>query len=257
MKEPFMKEHAQKAIIIGATSGIGRELAKQMSLAGYSVGITGRRSALLDTLESELPGPCFKSVMDLSNVLETTETLQLLFEKMDDVDIVVISSGTATMNPEYPLSDDLNTIAVNVTGFTTIANLTYRYFSEKGSGHIVGISSVAGIKGGRVTVYNASKAYMSTYLEGLSCRARSDGKNICITDIRPGFVDTNMAKGKGIFWSAPVQKAASQIFTAIKKKRRVSYVTKRWNLIALLLKSLPFTTYLKLSCKPSRRALNR
>lgn len=257
MKEPAMKEHTKKAIIIGATSGIGRELAKQMSLAGYSVGITGRRSALLDTLESELPGSCFKSIMDLSNVLETTEALQQLFEKMDGVDIVVISSGTATMNPEYPLSDDLDTIAVNVTGFTTIANLTYRYFSEKGSGHIVGISSIAGIKGGRVTVYNASKAYMSIYLEGLSCRARSDGKNICITDIRPGFVDTNMAKGKGIFWCAPVEKAASQIFTAIKKKRRVSYVTKRWNLIALLLKSLPFSIYLKLSSKPSRQARNR
>ncbi len=252
-----MKEQTIKSIIIGATSGIGRELAKKMSLAGYTVGITGRRSALLDTLEAELPGPSFKSVMDLSNVLETTESFHQLLDKMDGVDIVVISSGTAMMNPEYPLSDDLDTIAVNVTGFTTIANLAYHYFSENDSGHIVGISSVAAIKGGRASVYNASKAYMSTYLEGLSCRARSERKNICITDIRPGFVNTEMAKGKGIFWCASVEKATTQIFTAIKNKRRVSYVTKRWNLIALLLKNLPFSIYLKLTCKPSRQYRKR
>jgi len=236
-----------KAIIIGATSGIGRELAKQMSNDGYVVGITGRRSNLLDSLEQELPSKCYKSEIDLINVTESAKAFKQLIEKMGGVDLVVINSGTGSIDPQFPISDELETVAVNVTGFTTIANIAYHYFSTRCEGHIVGISSIAAIRGGPIAAYNASKAYVSSYLEGLSCRAYSQGKNIHITDIRPGFVDTAMAQGEGIFWIAPVEKAAKQIFAAIKKKRKVVYVTKRWRLIGLLISWLPFKLYRKIS----------
>jgi short-subunit dehydrogenase len=232
-----------KAIIIGATSGIGRELAKQMSAEGYIVGITGRRTALLNSLEAELANKCFKSTMDLTNIPESVKELERLLSQMGDVNIVVINSGTGSINPKLPLSDELETVAVNVAGFTAMANIAYHYFSNKNEGHIVGISSIAAIRGGPFAAYNASKAYVSNYLEGLSCRSQSQGKNIFISDIRPGFVDTDMAKGNGMFWKAPVEKAAKQIFNAIRRKRRVAYITKRWQLIWLLLACLPHRLY--------------
>ncbi len=234
-----------KAIIIGATSGIGRELAKQMSNHGYILGITGRRTDLLDSLEEELPNQCFKSYIDLNNTSESVKSFNELLTIMGEVDAIIINSGVGSINPEYPLSDELETIAVNVAGFTAMANTAYHYFSQQQCGHIIGVSSVAAIKGGLSTSYNASKAYISNYLEGLSCRSHSDGSNIMVTDIRPGFVDTDMAKGDGLFWKAPVEKAAKQIFSAIQKKRRLAYVTKRWWLIGLLLTNLPFSIYRK------------
>lgn len=235
-----------QAIIIGATSGIGRELAKQMSIDGYTVGIMGRRSELLDSLEEELLCKCFKSTMDLVNVSESVSALEELLKEMNSVDIIVINAGTGSIKPNFPLSDELETVAVNVVGFTAMANVASHYFSKRGEGHIVGISSVAAVRGGPIAAYNASKAYVSNYMEGLSCRFYSQRSSVFITDIRPGFVDTAMAKGDGIFWKVSVEKAVKQILHAINKKRRIAYITKRWRFIGLLLSCIPFRFYRKL-----------
>ena len=235
-----------KAIIIGATSGIGRELAKQMSAQGYTVGITGRRTQLLDSLEHELSTPCFKAEMDLIDIDGSVTALEALLCQMGDVDIVVINSGTGSMNPEFPLADELETVAVNVTGFTAMANIAYRYFVGQKGGQLVGISSISALRGGPAATYNGSKAYVSNYLEGLACRKLTAENNIIITDVRPGFVDTDMAKGDRLFWKAPVEKAVTQIVNAIKQQRKVVYITKRWRLIAMLLSILPFSIYRKL-----------
>jgi len=242
------------AIIIGATSGIGRELAKQMSALGYSLGLTGRREHLLDSLAEELATPCFKAVMDVADLTSTVEQFDELVERMETVDIVIISAGFGSVDLSAPLSDELDTVAVNVAGFTAIANRAYQYFSQTGQGQIVAISSVAAIKGGVLPSYNASKAYVKNYLEGLACRAYAQNKAITITEIRPGFVDTAMAKGEGIFWMTPLPKAAKQILSAIKRKKRVAYISKRWLLIGLLLNVLPFSWYLKLTVRRSAQA---
>ncbi len=238
-------EKIMKVIIIGATSGIGRELAKQMSNYGYVVGITGRRSELLDSLEKELSGKCFKSTMDLADISEAVKGFESLLKKMGNVDVVFINSGTGNVDPAFPLSGELETVAVNVTGFTALANAAYHYFAKKGCGHIVGTSSIMALRGGPCASYNASKAYISNYLEGVLCKSRLEGHNIVVTDVRPGFVDTAMAKGEGIFWVASVEKAAEQIFKAIQKKKRTIYVTKRWRFVGFLLRCLPFKLYLK------------
>jgi len=234
-----------KAIIIGATSGIGRELAKQMSDYGYVIGITGRRFELLESLEDELPQKCFKLAMDLTDISESVKGFRALLKDMGDVNVVVINAGTGNVDPAFPLSGELETVAVNVAGFTAMANVAYHYFSDKGEGHIVGTSSIMALRGGPCPSYNASKAYISSYLEGLYCRACLEGHNIVVTDVRPGFVDTGMAKGDGIFWMAPVEKAVNQIFNAIQDKRRIVYITKRWKLIGFILSRIPFRLYLK------------
>jgi short-subunit dehydrogenase len=84
---------------------------------------------------------------------------------------------------------------------------------------------------------------MSNYAEGLFIKAWKLKKNITITDIKPGFIDTKMAKGNKQFWVAPVHKAALQIIKAIDKKKRVVYITKRWWLVAQIMKWLPFSIY--------------
>jgi len=98
------------------------------------------------------------------------------------------------------------TIKTNVTGFATLVNVAMRHFTAKGSGHLVGISSLAALRCGRESpAYNASKAFESNYLEGLRQKLRKSRLSIIITDVKPGFVDTAMVKGDGIFWAAPAE----------------------------------------------------
>ena len=139
------------------------------------------------------------------------------------------------------------TIDVNVSGFAAMANVSFEYFRGRGGGQLAGISSIAAIRGGgEAPAYNASKAFVSNYLEGLRQKACKMKLSLTVTDIQPGFVDTPMARGEGLFWVAPPKKAAKQIFDAIKNKRNHAYVTKRWRLIAWLLKLLPDRLYSRL-----------
>ena len=207
----------KKAIIIGATSGIGLELAKILSQNGYCVGIAGRRLSLLEELKSELGENAFIQALDVTQP-EAIDRLQSLIEKMGGIDLIVIIAGTGSIDPLLPWSKEKETIDTNVTGFTAIANTAWHYFKEKGKGHIVGISSIAAIRGGIAPAYNASKAFVSNYLQGLRCIATKAKLPITITDIQPGFVDTAMAQGEGLFWVASPQKAATQIFDAIDRK---------------------------------------
>ena len=77
-------------------------------------------------------------------------------------------------------------------------------------------------------------------------KAKKSKMPITVTDVRPGFVNTEMAKGEGLFWVAPVDKAAKQIFKAILSKKKVVYVTKRWRIVAGLLKRIPNSLYEKM-----------
>lgn len=230
-----------KVIIVGATSGIGRALAIRMSNAGYTIGITGRREELLDSLAAELSGECFKSVFDVADMHAAETAFNKLLADMGSVDIVVYNAGVGSLDLELPLAKDLHTIAVNVTGFTVVVNSAFQYFRNRRKGHIVGISSVAALRGGKAAAYHASKAYMSSYLEGLALVSAAQNLHLSVTDVRPGFVDTAMIQAADLFWVAPVDKAAAQIFTAIEQKRRCVYVTKRWRMLAILLPLLPFS----------------
>lgn len=232
-----------KAIIIRATSGIGRELARVLAGEGYIVGITGRRLLLLEELEAELPGNVYIRAFDVS-AENSMDELRELIDEMRGVDLVVINAGTGRRDLNLPWENEKTTIATNVLGFTAMANVAFHHFREKGSGHLVGISSIAGIRGGGgAPAYSASKAYVSNYLQGLRYVAEKSGLNITVTDIQPGFVDTVMAQGDHVFWPASASKAAAQIYRAIRKKRKHAYITKRWRLIAWALKALPDCFY--------------
>lgn len=227
-------------IIIGASSGIGRELARVFSDDGYIVGITARRQELLSEVKKELPGTSFIKRMDMVNPDEAMKALEELIKDMGGVDVIVINAGVGFINQDLIWEKEKSTIDVNVTGFAAMANVAMRHFLNQESGHIIGVSSIAAIRGDLFApAYSASKAFISNYLEALRFRVKKKKIPIIVTDIQPGFVDTAMAQGEGLFWVASARKAAVQIFAAIKKKKERAYVTKRWRIIAWLLKFTP------------------
>ncbi len=234
----------KKAIIVGATSGIGRELASLLSGQGYQVGITGRRTSLLEQLKSENPGSYSVKTMDVTDTSTVPVHLDELALELDGLDLLILCAGTGEINMQLAFETEKQTIDTNVSGFTCVAGWAFHYFEKQRSGHLVAISSVAGLRGsGQAPAYNASKAYQVNYMEGLRQKAAKLNGTVFITDIRPGLVDTRMAKGKGLFWVMPVDKSARQIFAAIKKRRQTAYVTKRWRLVAKILQWIPAFLY--------------
>jgi short-subunit dehydrogenase len=231
-----------KIIIIGATSGIGRALAQQYYQLGHTVSVTGRRQDLLQELQQQYPGMhtgCFD--VQAGNVVEE---LQALITQMDGLDLLIYSAGYGDPSDDLIAEVELDSTATNVMGFVNTATFTFNYFRGQGHGQLAVISSVAALRGNSHTpAYSASKAYVSNYAEGLNIKAGKLHVDIVVTDIRAGFVNTKMAKGHGQFWVAPVENAASQIRAAIAAKKRVAYITKRWWLVAFILKRLPFAIY--------------
>ena len=235
-----------KIIIIGATSGIGRELALQYLALGHTVAVTGRREELLLELKkqySTLYTGCFD--VQAGNAVER---LQSIIASMGSLDLLIYSAGYGDPSTKLVAETEIDATATNVMGFVKIATFTFNYFQQQGHGQLAVLSSVAALRGNSWTpAYSASKAYVSNYAEGLNIKARKLHVRIVVTDIRPGFVKTKMAKGNGQFWVAPVEKAARQIIAAITAKKRVAYITKRWALIAFIIKRLPYWVYRRIA----------
>jgi short-subunit dehydrogenase len=230
----------KKAIVVGATSGIGKALSKLLVANGYLVGITGRRTELLEEIKAENPDKIFINTFDTTNTLDIENHLNVLTNDLGGLELLVISSGTGDFNEALDFSIEKRTIDTNVSGFTSITDWAINYFEKQKFGHLVAISSIAGLRGNWLAPsYSASKAYQINYLEGIGQKVYKTNLPIYITDIRPGFVNTEMAKGDHLFWVAPVEKAAKQIWNAINKKRKIVYVTKRWLLLAVLFKLAP------------------
>lgn len=239
----------KKVIIIGASSGIGKELAIRYAEAGCIVGITGRRNDLLQTLQTIYPSQIHTACFDVMEK-ENINQLESLIKKTGGMDLFIYNAGYGEISSELDWKIDNATVQTNVNGFLEMAHYAFNYFVKQKSGQIVATSSIASLAAnGEASAYSASKAFMSVYMEGLFMKARKqrkEGIHITITDIQPGFVKTKMAKGKGRFWEAPLDKAVRQIYNAIEAKRFRVYITKRWWLVANLLKLIPGVLYRKL-----------
>lgn len=227
----------KKAIIIGGTSGIGKELAKVLVGNNYKVGAIGLKNgqelsyAQSDSLEYRY-FDCTKE----NNSVRIAD----LVGTLGGLDLLIFSAGIGNLNNNLGFEVENRANKLNVLVFTEIADWSYRFFKEQGNGHFVAISSIAGLRGYRVApAYHAAKSYQIRYLEALRQKAYRTGKPIYVTDIRPGFVKTEMSAGKKQFWVAPTKKAAKQIFDLIRRKKGVGYVTKRWQIVAIIMKLLP------------------
>jgi short-subunit dehydrogenase len=234
----------KNAIVIGATSGIGKELAKVLVANNYKVGITGRRTELLNELKSESPESYHVKSFDITDIKIAVEKLKELTAELGGLDLLILSSGTGDLNKSLDFEIEKRAIDTNVLGFTAIADWAFNFFEKQKHGHFVAITSIGGLRGSRhAPAYNATKAYQINYLEGLRQKATRSKEPVFVTDIRPGFVDTEMAKGEGLFWVMPIEKAVSQIHKAIIRKKKVAYITKRWGLLAAIFRRIPRVIY--------------
>lgn len=226
------------AVIAGASSGIGLALARLLASRGYRLVLLARRRELLEQIAEELPVEVVIKVMDVGDANAPDEFSELL-DELGAVDQIYLSAGTGHLNPglDWGLEDE--TFRVNALGFAGLAAAAYRYFESQGHGHLVGITSIAALLGSpEAPAYNASKACASRYLDGLRMRARAAKLPVYVTDILPGFVDTAMMKAEKPFWVASPEKAAAQIVSAVDRKKGRAYVSRRWGVVALLLRLL-------------------
>jgi short-subunit dehydrogenase len=237
----------KRAIVIGASSGIGRALALRLAREGYAVGLTARRLPLLLELQAEIGPRAFVKQIDVSDTARAMTLLDELIAELGGADLIVVNAGTGHTNPDLAWEPEQETIAVNVTGFTAMANVAYRHFVRRGAGHLVGISSIAALRGGGgAPAYNASKAYVSNYMDGLRHNLARLRLPVAVTDIQPGFVRTAMAQGPHVFWAASPEKAAEQIWQAIRRRKKRAVITRRWRLISWLMRIVPDAVYQRL-----------
>lgn len=234
----------QNAIIIGASSGIGAALAHALAARGVALGLAARRTGLLEELSQSLDVSTVVRCIDLCDADDAMNQFREIASELGEIDLVIISSGIGHENQELSWQPERETIDINVTGFAAIANVAVEQFERQNRGTLVGISSIAAIRGnGGAPAYGASKAFVSHYLSSLRHKFAKSNSPILVIDVQPGFVDTEMAKGDGLFWVAPVDKAARQILAAIDKRRTHVYVTRRWRIIAWLLRLMPSWIY--------------
>jgi short-subunit dehydrogenase len=231
----------KKMIIIGATSGIGEELARQAVAKGYRVGGTGRRVERLENLKEELGEAFHYREMDVTEYMHASAQLLSLIDEMDGMDIIVLNSGISNYGGSSITSMEQKIVDVNVSGFIQLFGEAYQYFRKEGGGQIVGVSSIAGLFGSRFAPpYSASKAFISTYMQAYRQKSNAKGHNITVTDVIPGYVKSEMTEGKrGMFWVAETEKAVRQMLHDIEKKKSYSYITRRWRLVAWLIKLIP------------------
>ena len=240
----------KKVIIIGATSGIGREVALVYIAQGWMVGVAGRREAELESLRAMAPKQVFTQVIDVTKD-DATERLHTLTNKVGGMDLFLLSSGIGKQNYTLETEIELATAATNVEGFIRMTNAAYHYFEKQGHGHLAVISSIAGTKGlGAAAAYSATKGFQHMYIDALDQLSRMQKLNISFTDIRPGFVATPLLKSSKrypMLMHAPI--VALDIVDALKRKKRVAIIDWRFRLLVGFWRLIPKWIWLRLPVK--------
>lgn len=231
----------KNVLITGATSGIGRELAIQLSSKDYKVALVGRRESLLRSLKQEIGDTAYIKAVDVSDFKKAEKAYTELILEMGGLDMMILNAGVGSSKTLPEWKSEENIIKVNALAFAHGCHFSYKYFLEQGHGQIVGISSVtAFVADHRTTAYCATKHFVRIYLTGYRQKARRANANITVTEIIPGFIWTEMTeKNKGMFWVADTDVAVSQMIRSIEKRKNHAYVTRRWRLIVWFLSIIP------------------
>lgn len=247
-----------RAIVIGASSGLGAALTKELAQRGYVVAALARRQEELEVLceqinnkrRKDIPhGRALPIVHDATDYEAVPTLFQELVQEMGGLDLIIYNAGVMPpVGPdEYDFAKDAQMVTVNLLGAMAWLNEAAVRFQQAGAGRIVGISSVAGDRGRRNNPgYQTSKGGLTVYLESLRNRLSTHGVNV--TTIKPGFIDTHMLdNAPKTFWVISPEKAAKIIVTAAEKNKQTVYVPARWGLVMLIIRHIPSFVFRRLS----------
>lgn len=239
-----------KAIIVGATSGIGLAVAKQLTARGWEIGIAGRRQQLLQEIQRTNLNIIATQELDVTRP-DAGDRLQTLIGKMGDIDLYFHSSGIGYQNPSLDIDKEIRTVETNALGFTRMINVAFHYFQQhpEKRGHIAVISSIAGTKGlGAAPAYSASKRFVNHYMECLSQLIHLKHiKHITLTDIRPGFVRTPLLSDGGKYpLQLDVDKVAQEIVSGLEKRKQIITIDWKYRIIVFFWRLIPRWLWVRL-----------
>jgi short-subunit dehydrogenase len=243
----------RRAIVIGASSGIGAAVARQLARIGYRVGIVARRNAELEQLATELnshfgAGAVLPFTSDATEYDQIPALFDQIVEQLGGLTLVVYAAGImpAVKPEEYDFSKDRQMVEVNLLGTMAWLNEAAKFYSRVQSGTIVGVGSIAGDRGRKGNPgYNTSKGAQAIYLESL--RNRLAAHNVRVVTIKPGFVQTAMTAGMGnLLWMISADEAAKRIVDAAQKSKGTVYVPRRWRLVSFVIRSIPSFVFRRL-----------
>ena len=226
---------------------MGQQVAKLFLERGWRLGVAARREERLMELKQLAPDRVEVQSLDVT-AADAAMRLRELIDRLGGMDIFFYASGIGKQNRTLTPDIELNTVSTNGMGFTRMIGEAYRYFAEQGRGHIAAITSIAGTKGlGPAPSYSATKAFQQNYLQALEQQANARGLNIRFTDIRPGFVDTDLLNGD---FRYPMmlcpEDVARQIVHAIDAHRHVKVIDWRYALLTDLWRRVPKFIWRKL-----------
>ena len=233
----------KKAIIVGASSGIGLEVAKLLLADGWNLGVAARREEPLQDLKAVASERVEIMTIDVTKP-DAGEKLLALIGQLGGMDLYFHASGIGKQNRTLEEPIELNTMETNAVSFTRMIGTAYRYFAQQGKGHIAAITSIAGTKGlGPAPAYSATKALQATYLQALEQQARQRGLDIRFTDIRPGFVDTALLNGTFKYPMLMKPEAvARDIVRSIYRKRHIRVIDGRYRVLTFFWLLIPTAT---------------
>ena len=236
--------HWTNALIIGASSGMGEELARQLARQGCAVALVARREDELARIANAINADGRTLARFYQHDVREYECVSALFQKiahdMGGLDLVIYAAGVmpAVAPDEFAFEKDRQMIEINVLGAIAWLNEAAIRFERAKSGTIVGISSVAGERGRfSMPVYSTSKAALTTYMEALRNRLARHG--VAVVTVKPGPVATPMTEGLKMPLTIPVEKAAAGILAAAQRGAVNAYVPGVWRYIFLILRNLP------------------
>ncbi len=244
----------KRAIIIGASSGMGREVSELLLADGWRIGVAARREDKL--LEIKAMNPAMVEVMPIDVTCDDApERLLSLAGRLGGVDLYFHASGSGKQNPQLDGNVELNTLQLNALGFTRMMDAMFNYMAQNGGGHIAAISSIAGTKGlGVAPSYSATKAYQATYIQALEQLANMRGLNISFTDIRPGFVDTALlSDGEKYPLMMNPKTVARKIVKAIRHRKRIKIIDWRYSIMVFFWRLIPNPLWSHLNIRTSSK----
>jgi len=243
----------RRAILVGASSGIGAALARRLADDGWQLALLARRADRLEALCAEINQAAGETrarfyIHDVREYDSVTALLTRILADLGGLDLFIYNSGTSLPAglKKYDFEKDRRTLEVNLIGALAWLNPVAAMFQSQKSGTIVGISSVAGDRG-RVgnPAYNASKAALTCYLEALRNRLSRHG--VHVLTVKPGFVDTELLAGaKKTFWVVPPERVANDVVRALRRRRQQIYVPRRWGLLMLVVRNIPSVIFRRL-----------